>query len=319
MTAAQGTRRLHRSPAPTRSTCSSRSSPETVAFDPNTGEFLAEYKNGQFASFGSCGDRDRRRRQGRSTRTATGSEQTARAERARDRGSRRTLARAARRPMPPTGTPVAGASVGGQHDRRRRRRDRDARRAGPGDASRRTRSDAIRSKPSTSARRPAPTAPAGRAVRPRPRTAQPQSLVGRLRDQRQRRALRHARPHARAAAVRGIAEGQRFARGSGPARAARRRRPRRRPGCCREAAPDAQRPRALLDVQRRAPSASCASAAARAAGSGSASATARTRATCCPRGCRAGATCSTSTSIDKAYNRDDARRRGGNRIVFHVG
>jgi len=26
-----------------------------------------------------------------------------------------------------------------------------------------------------------------------------------------------------------------------------------------------------------------------------------------------------ANAIDKAYNRDDKRRRGGNRIVFHVG
>ncbi|MDX6678075.1 MAG: hypothetical protein QOE31_2127, partial [Solirubrobacteraceae bacterium] len=29
---------------------------DNVAYDAGTGEFLAEYKNGQFASFGSCGD-----------------------------------------------------------------------------------------------------------------------------------------------------------------------------------------------------------------------------------------------------------------------
>jgi hypothetical protein len=84
---------------------------DSVAFDAGTNEFLAEYKNGQFASFGSCGDQ-----------IVTGDEvlyaYATGAEQLLKLSGPATVAPGAvaalRVSDAATGAPVAGASVGGQ-------------------------------------------------------------------------------------------------------------------------------------------------------------------------------------------------------------
>ena len=144
---------------------SRRSRARTSSYDPATGRFLGEYKNGAFASVGAL-RRPGRDRQPGALRLADGSEQllalsgpaTAKpgetvTVKVTDAGS---------------GAPVAGASVGGAHERGRTGRSPPARGATRGDHDlKATKDGAIRSNRVRVLRRPtAPTARAGRVPRP---------------------------------------------------------------------------------------------------------------------------------------------------------
>ena len=285
---------------------------DNVGFDPGTGEFLAEYKNGQFASFGSCGDQ---------VATgdkvlyayATGSEQLL------ELSGPATVA-----PGAPATFKVTDAGDGGRcrgrdgrrpDDRRRRQRPGHARRRGPGivqgikerrdplQRRRRLRDDRLR----WGVRH----APAGGRA--------PRRLAAAVRDERPRRALRDAR---RAPRRRQGFAGSPRASASPPARARASWR-----------SPPPADPSGLLAVKLRLTRndrgrcstfsgkserfrhVKCGASNGFWFGVGDRTETSYLLPSRLPRGRYV----LDVNAIDKAYNRDDARRRGGNRIVFHVG
>ena len=280
-----------------------------VAYDAGTGQFLAEYKNGQFASFGSCGDQIANGDKVLYA-YADGSEQllelSAVVPVAGATSVRFTVTDAA------TAHAVAGASVGGVDDRRGRHGPGHARRARPGDLQ----GDQGRRDPL-------------------------QRRDGVL-DERRRRPLRHgaAAPVAARASTNGldgscgsrdltaplatitqIKDGQRFTRAAGAAHAARQRGAGRLRPARGQAAPDAHGRRPLHVLQRRVGALQARQAwplrGARTA-SGSASGAAQQTDYLLPSKLPRGRYVLDANVIDKAFNRDDTRRRGANRVVFHV-
>ncbi len=283
---------------------------DNVGFDPGTGEFLAEYKNGQFASFGSCGDQ-----------IATGDKVLY----AYATGSEQLLELSGPATIAPgapatfkvtdaaTGAAVAGATVGGQTTGA----DGSARvvLAAAGPASfKATKSGAIRSNAVAVCATTGSDGACGTSVPVvAPPGASQQPCVTNGRDGRCGTRDRTAP----SAGVRGIAEGQRFAAGKGPRELAL------------TAAAD---PSGLLAVKLRLTRndrgrcstfsgkterfrhVKCGASNGFWFGVGERTETSYLLPSRLPRGRYV----LDVNAIDRSFNRDDARRRGGNRIVFHV-
>jgi len=291
---------------------------DSVAYDPGTGEFLAEYKNASFASFGSCGDQIANGDKVLYA-YATGSEQLLALS------GPETVAPGASVALKVTdaasGAAVAGASVGGQTTGADGIAAVTIATAGPAKF-KATKAGAIRSNAVSvcattgsdgACGTSVPIAVAATATATATAAAPPCSTNGRD----GRCATRDM--SAPGATITGIRDGQRFARGKGPRRL--------------RATIDAD-PSGLLAVKLRLTRTDRGHVT---YFSGKAERFKRSRTLnasggfwfgvgdrhqvdyLLPGALPRGRYVLDANAIDKAYNRDDKRRRGGNRIVFHVG
>jgi hypothetical protein len=278
---------------------------ESVAFDPATNEFLAEYKNGQFASFGSCADQIANGDKVLYA-YATGSEQLL--ELSGPATAAPGTSAALRVTDAATGAAVAGASVGGQTTASDGSVQVTLGAAGPA-TFKATKPGAIRSNAVTVCATTGSDNACGPATGPAVITCATGAGCG-ARDS-----------VAPLATLLGIREGQRFARGRGP-RALKVR--------------VADDPSGLLDVKlrlTRIDRGSCTYFSGR-----SERFRLNDRGRCgaphgfwfsvgakstvdylLPARLPRGRYVLDAKATDKAYNRDDARRRGSNRVVFRVG
>ncbi|MDX6677437.1 MAG: hypothetical protein QOE31_1489 [Solirubrobacteraceae bacterium] len=283
---------------------------DDVAYDPGTMEFLAEYKNGAFASFGSCGDQ-----------IANGDDVLY----AYATGSEQLLALSGPATVAPgasatlrvtdagSGAPVAGASVGGQTTGADGTAVVTLATAGPA-SFKATKAKAIRSNAVTICATSGSDGACGTTV---PAAVKIGSEVCATNGRDGRCATRDLT--APGATIAGIRDGQRFARGTGPRRL--------------RATIDAD-PSGLFAVKLRLtktdrghvtyfsgkaerfkPSRSLNASGGFWFGVGD-----RQQVDyLLPGALSRGRYVLDVNAIDRAYNRDDKRRRGANRVVFHVG